>query len=115
MKNGADVLEEIRKAVEGNGIEYGLFVSGCGKIRDVELVSSEPKGGMSRTKFAGECDLNAISGKVQKRRGSLDLNVRVSVCGRGFTPRAGQLVGGKAAEVLEIGIRNVDLNKIIGA
>ena len=114
LNNGADIMQGIEKFANENEIEYGLFASGNGKIKDFELVLSEPKVGISKAKFNGEAELRAVSGKVQKSKGGkVNINLRVSVASTGYAPKTGGLVNGKASGALEIGIKKVDLKKII--
>lgn len=115
LSDGADILEGIKKLAKEKEIGYGLFVSGFGKIKEFELLSSGSQGSIERMKSREESQVNAVSGKIQKKGGSFDVLLRVSVTKTGFTPKGGQLIQGKAAISLEIGIRKVDLKKIIEA
>lgn len=116
LTDGSDIFAEVEKLVKDNDIGYGMFVSGCGRLKQFELISHEQKGGLSRMKFENDFELDAISGKVQKTKaGNVTANIRVSITRTGFTPKAGQLITGKAAKGLELGIRKVDLKKIIEA
>jgi len=116
LSDDADIVTELEKLAKENSVEYGMLLSGCGKIKEFELISHEQKGGVGRTKFEKEFEVNAISGKIQiHKSGKIDSNIRISVTSTGFTPKAGQLVKGKAAGQLEIGIRKIDFKKIIEA
>ena len=115
LNDGKDIIEELKKIATEENIEYGLFVSASGAIKDFELVSTEPKGGMSRTAFKQTYEINSISGKVVCFKGKCEINIRVSVSDTGFTSQAGQLMNGKASGMLEIGIRKVNMKNIIGA
>ena len=115
LSNGADVLTELKKLGEEKQIDYGLIVSGTGSLKDMELISNEPKGGIASLRFDSPVEMHAISGKIQTRKGVVTVDVRVSVTGTGFTPKAGQLVHALASGSLEIGVRKVDLGKIIEA
>lgn len=115
LNDSADIIEGIEKLAKEQEIDYGMFISASGKIKNFELVSNEPKSGLSKNRFDSEFGLQAISGKIQRNRdGKVSSNIRVSVTSRSsYTPQAGQLLSGKASGVLEIGIRKVDLKKII--
>lgn len=116
LGDGSDVIEGLERLAEEKEIDYGLLVSGCGRIRDFELVLHEPGGGVNRMKFEGEFELNAISGKIKaEKSGKINVNVKVLVASTGFTPKAGQLVSGNAAGMLEIGVRKVGFEGIIEA
>lgn len=116
LGEGADIFAGLEKLARENNIDYGLLVSGCGKIKGFELISHEQKGGIGRMKFENEFELNAISGKIQKTKaGTVTTNIRVSVTSTGFTPKAGQLISGKASKNLELGVRKIDFRKIIEA
>jgi len=116
LGDGSDLFEGLEKLVKENRIEYGMLVSGWGKLKEFELITHETKGGVNKASFDSAFELNAISGKVLlSRSGKFDASIRVSVSSTGFTPKAGQLVKGKAASSLEIGIRKIDFGKIIEA
>lgn len=108
-----DILKGIEKIASENNIEYGLFISAIGTIKDFELVSIEPKCGIARNKFKGEHEVNAVSGKLEKAGEKIRIHLRVSVGSKSFGTNSGQLLNGKAGRILEIGIRKVNLNKII--
>ena len=116
LSDGSDIMAGLHKLAEEKEIEYGLLVSGCGKIKEFELLSTGPQGSIDKMKSKEEFQVNAVSGKVQKTAsGKFNTLVRVSITKTGFTPKGGQLIGGKAAGTLEIGVRKVDLKKIIEA
>jgi len=115
LNEGKDIIEEIKRVAEEEKIEYGMLVSASGSIKEFELVSTEPRGGMSRTAFKQSYEINSISGKVMCSKGKCDVNIRVSVSDTGFTSQAGQLIKGRASGMLEIGIRKVNMKNIIGA
>ena len=116
LGNGSDVIAGLARLAEKKEIGYGLLVSGCGRIRDFELVLHEPGGGVNKMKIEGAFDLNAISGKIRlEKSGKVGVNVKVLVASTGFTPKAGQLVSGKVAGMLEIGVRKVGFEGIIEA
>ena len=116
LSDGADIIAEIEKLVKENSVNYGMLVSGCGKIKEFELISHKQKGGVDKIRFEKEFEVNAISGKIQMgESGKINSNIRVSVTSTGFTQKAGQLIKGKAAGQLEIGIRKIDFGKIIEA
>ena len=116
LGDGSDIIGGVARLAEEKEIEYGLLVSGCGRIREFELVLHEPGGSMNKMKFEGEFELNAISGKIRREKsGKIDMNLKVLVASTGFTPKAGQLVSGKVAGMLEIGVRKVGFEGIIEA
>ncbi|MFA5764148.1 MAG: DUF296 domain-containing protein [archaeon] len=115
LTDGMNVLEELNKFVQSESIEYGLLVSASGSIKDFELVSTEPKGGMSRNLFRQSYEINSISGKVMFKNNKAEFNIRVSVSDTGFTSQAGQLIKGSVSGMLELGIRKVNTKNIIGA
>lgn len=116
LDDGSDVIRELEKFVRENEMEYCLLVSGSGKIKEFELILHEPNGGLNRARFENEFELNALSGKIQKAKdGKINTNIKVSVTSTGVTPKAGQMVSGKAAGVLEISVRKVGFGGIIEA
>ncbi len=116
LNDGSDIIPALEKLAKDKAINYGFIESGCGKLKDFEIISHEQKGSVNRTLFKQQFELDAISGKIQRTKESgFTIIVRVSVSSTGFTPKAGQLISGKAAGCLELGIRKVDLKKIIEA
>ena len=116
LDDNSDVIGELEKFVRENEMEYCLLVSGSGKIKEFELILHEPKDGLNKARFENGFELNAISGKIQKAKdGKINTNIKVSVTSTGFTPKAGQLVSGKASGMLEISVRKVGFGGIIEA
>ncbi len=116
LNDGYEVIGELEKFVRENEMEYGLLVSGSGKIKEFELILHEPNGGLNRARFENEFELNALSGKIQKAKdGKINTNIKVSITSTGVTPKAGQLVSGTADGILKIGIRKVGFGGIIEA
>jgi predicted DNA-binding protein with PD1-like motif len=116
LGEGADIMDGLQKIADEKGIDYGFLVSCSGRIQEFELLSSSSGGGVDKMKFMNPFEVNAISGKVQRQKGNkLFAHIRVSVTSTGFTPLAGQLISGKAAGNFEIGIRKIDMKKIIEA
>jgi predicted DNA-binding protein with PD1-like motif len=115
LTDGMNVVEELKKFIQSESIEYGLLVSASGSIKDFELVSTEPKGGMSRNLFRQSYEINSISGKVTFVNNRAEFNIRISVSDTGFTSQAGQLIKGSVSGLLELGIRKVNTKNIIGA
>ena len=115
LSDGSDVMEGLEELVMEKDVKYGMLVSASGSIKSFELVSTQSRGGMEKQKFEGPCDVNSISGKLQLDKGKPLLNVRVSVTSTGFTQYTGQLLKAVASGSLEIGVRKVDMGKIIEA
>ncbi len=115
LVDGEDIILGLKKLAEEKSIDYGFLVSASGSIKDFELVSIESRGGMSRNLFREECDVVSVSGKIGKVDGKPEINMRVSISSTGFTSNSGQLLKGKAAGTLEIGVRKVNMKNIIGA
>jgi len=116
LNENADVIEELKKFVTEQNISYGLFVSASGKIKECELISIEPKCGMAKNLFKGEYEVNAVSGKIEKnKKNEVVIHLRVSISSNDFSSKAGELTKGKSGRILEIGIRKIELNKIINA
>jgi len=116
LKENTNIFEELEKLAKEQGITYGLIVSGFGKIKKFDLVATTPGKGINRTFFEKAFEVNAMSGKISiDSRGKFSAYLRISATSTGFTPMGGQLMGGVAAEKLEIGIRKIDTKKIIEA
>ncbi|PIN99276.1 MAG: hypothetical protein COT90_00395 [Candidatus Diapherotrites archaeon CG10_big_fil_rev_8_21_14_0_10_31_34] len=116
LNENADVIEELKKFVTEQNISYGLFVSASGKIKECELISIEPKCGIAKNLFKGEYEVNAVSGKIEKnKKNEVVIHLRVSISSNDFSSKAGELTKGKSGRILEIGIRKIELNKIINA
>lgn len=114
LNENSNILEELKKFALEKDIEYGLFVSASGKIRDCVLVSIEPKCGVSKNIFKGEYEVHAVSGKIEKnKKNEVSIHLRVSISSNDFSIKAGELTEGKTGKFIEIGIRKVDLKKII--
>jgi len=116
LSDNADIIAELEKLAREKEISYGLFVDAVGKLKSFELIGNGPKGSIEKLKSDESFQVNAVSGKIQKApNGKPSIYMRISITKSGFTPRAGQLISGKASESLEIGVRKVDIKKIIGA
>ena len=116
LKDGSDIIEGLQNLAKEQDIGYGFLVSACGKIKEFELVSNGPRGSIEKMSAKEEFQVNAISGKIQKSNaGNFTTLIRVSITKTGFTPQGGQLIKGKASGTLEIGVRKVDLKKMIVA
>lgn len=116
LSDGSDIIGGLQKLAEDNQIDYGMLVSACGRIKDFELVSSGPQGRMETMRSKDDFRVTAASGKIQKLSGGkLDIVVRATITRTGFTPKGGHLIRGKAAGTLELGVRKIDLKKIIMA
>lgn len=114
LKDNVDIMPELEKFVKEKDIVYGLIISGFGKMKEFILVSSTIKRGLDQTRYAGTFEVDAMSGKVLKNKtGKCTLDVKVLLSSTGFTTKAGQLINGKAAGMLEIGIKKMDLKRII--
>jgi len=116
LTDGSDILAALEKFAKENSIGYGTFVSGCGKLKNFELISNERSAGLGKMKSDKEFELEAVSGKMQiDKNGKVTTNIRVSITSSGFTPKAGQLISGKASKGLEISIRKMGSKKMIEA
>jgi predicted DNA-binding protein with PD1-like motif len=112
LVDGQDVMAEIKKFAEENNIEYGLFVSAKGGIRDLDLIAAKSE---SRQKMGQSFEVSGISGKIQKVRGKYEITVRLSGSTTGFTSLSGKLIDGTVSRTLDIVIRKVNIGKIIEA
>ena len=116
LSDGSDIFAALEKFAKENNIGYGTFVSGCGKLKNFELISNERSAGLGQLKSDKEFELEAVSGKMQTdKNGKVTINMRVSITSSGFTPKAGQLIKGKASKGLEICIRKMGSKKMIEA
>lgn len=114
LEDGADVIAGLEKLARENNIDYGLLISACGKIKEFELLSNTSKKSVDSLKVEAAFDVQAISGKIENnKKNGLQTHVRVSIVNTGFTAKSGQLIRAKAAGNLEIGVRKVDMGKII--
>ncbi len=113
MKDGADIIEEITKLADKQGIDYGLFISASGSLRKFELVGSV---GEDKKFFKDSFDVDGISGRFQKKsKTAYDMNLRIALSTDSFTSKSGRLTKGIVSGKLEIGIRKIDMKKIIEA
>ncbi|MDD3159892.1 MAG: DUF296 domain-containing protein [Candidatus ainarchaeum sp.] len=112
LVDGQDVMTEIQKFVEENNIDYGLFVSAKGAMKDLDLILAKNE---SRQKMGQVFEISEISGKIQKVRGKYEINIRLSGSTTGFTSLSGKLINGKVSRALDIVIRKVNIGKIIEA
>ena len=114
LTDGSDIMTELGKLAKEKEISYGFIVSGCGKIKDFEIVSHGRSATINTFRSETPYELDAISGKIEmNKKNGLNITVRVTVSSTGFTAKVGQLVNGKASGALEIEIRKVDLKKMI--
>ena len=113
LKDGTEVMEELLKLAKKESIDYGLLISVSGSMKNFELIANT---GENKQKFKETSEVDSISGKIQKMGAdSYDMNVRVSLSSSGFSSKSGKLLKGYASDKLEIGIRKVNLKKIIEA
>ena len=115
LSDGENVIEELTKVAEKHKIEYGLYTSVSGKIKNFDLLSMQDRGKVNRDHFGDAAALNSISGKIQKTKDGYVNDINISVVKSGFSTIAGKLVKGFVAESLEVGIRSIAMNKIIEA
>ncbi|MFH1224961.1 MAG: PPC domain-containing DNA-binding protein [Candidatus Diapherotrites archaeon] len=115
INDGTDIFERLNKLAKDKDIEYGMILNGCGAVREFELISSGPKASMEKLRSKDAFQINAMSGKIQKKSGEYDVTVRASITKSGFTPRSGQLTYGRASGTLEVGVRKIAVRKIIEA
>jgi predicted DNA-binding protein with PD1-like motif len=113
ISNNEDIFDSIKNFVIENNIKSGFFVSVKGYIKDFEIMVNERHGLLNNQKNNGIFDVNNVSGKIQWINGKVDVGMRVSVSSTGFTTCSGQLVKGRAANFLELEIKNMDSSKMI--
>ena len=106
-------MTELLNLAKKESIDYGLLLSVSGAMKDLELIANT---GENKQKFKESCDVDSISGKIQKiGDGKYDMNVRVALSDNGFSSKSGKLLKGYSSGKLEIGIRKVNVKKIIEA
>src|SRR3989338_7947212 len=115
LKDGMEVMEELRKFAEQETIKYGVILGAVGKLKDFELVAFRERGVVEKKHLKEPHELNSASGKVQWHGGKYTVHMNVAVGERSFKSTNGQLMHGKAGSDLEISVRKVDLGKIIEA
>lgn len=115
LEDGEDVVKSIAKFARQEKINYGMIISGKGAIREFEVISHGSRGAMEKFSNPREFEVNAISGKIEKRDGAMEVKVKVLMSSSGFTPLSGELLKGKTAGRLEIGITKIDMKKMITA
>ena len=113
--DGEDVMETVKEFCEKNSVAYGDFVSASGKIADFEISAFSGSGSIENKTSSTPHDVVAISGKIQMARGAYQINLKMALARSGLNAIQGMLLKGNASGNLEIGIRNVDLKKIIEA
>ena len=114
LGNNSDIIAELHKFAEEQGIDYGFIESGMGRIKDFELILHGPRASVSRLDTKDVFEINSISGNMQKAKGGmLQLSLKAAVSRTGFTSKIGQLIRAKAAGTVEISVRKVNLKKII--
>lgn len=116
LKDGADIIEELKNFARAENIDYGVLNSASGSLKGVDLVSSGSRGGFLRKETNDSFEVNSISGKISKKSsGEVEINIRVSLTSTGFTAYSGQLIKGKVSGALDITIRKIDTKSIIWA
>ncbi|MEK6958056.1 MAG: DUF296 domain-containing protein [archaeon] len=114
LEDNEDIMKSLGAFFAENGITYGFFVSGSGTMKDVELVYTEPNHGISKNLFREEMRIKAVSGQIERGKdGEINYQLNVSVIGDASGSKAGQLVSGKAARTMKIGVRKVDIKKMM--
>jgi len=115
FSDGEDVVGGILNFAKEKEIEYGEIVSGRGKIRDFELVSTGQKRALDRLFYAESFSISAISGKLHSIKGEMTHSINVSITKSGYNATKGQLLKATADGPVELTIRKVNLGKIIEA
>ena len=115
LKDGMDIIGELKKFAEKEEIKYGVLLGAVGKIKDFELVAFRERGVVEKRQLKEPHELNSISGKVQWLGGKYGAHLNIAVGEKSFKAVNGQLMHGQAAGDLEISIRKVNLGKIIEA
>ena len=116
LRDGEDIGKELDDFTEKHNITYGFVVSGRGSVKDFEIISHGSRGTIERINHKAEFEVNAMSGKVERTSDkSLSSRINVLISSSGFTPLSGELIKGKAAGRLEIGLKRVDMKKMIEA
>ena len=115
LGNGENIIEELTKVAEKQKIEYGLYTSISGKIKNFDLLSMQDRGKVNRDHIPDAHQVSSISGKIQKTKNGYVNDINISIVKSGFSTIAGKLVKGFVAEGLEVEIRSIAMNKIIEA
>ena len=115
LSDGEDLIQNILDLVKEKQIEYGEIISGRGKIREFELVSTGQKRSLDKSFFSESFGISAIAGKIKMSKGEILHTINVSVSKSGYNATKGQLMRATVDGDFEITIRKVNLGKIIEA
>ncbi|MDO8538721.1 MAG: DNA-binding protein [archaeon] len=115
LSDGEELIQNILELVKEKQITYGEIISGRGKIREFELVSTGQKRSLDKSFFSESFGISAITGKVRMSKGEIFHTINVSVSKSGYNATKGQLMRGIVDGELEITVRKVNLAKIIEA
>ncbi|MEK6959478.1 MAG: DUF296 domain-containing protein [archaeon] len=115
VQDGEDIFNAIEDFTKQNDIGYGMVVSAKGAMKKFNLIGHGRKGTIDNVSNTAEFEVDAMSGKIQKKGDKVTVKMNALVSSSGFTPLSGELISGKASGKLVIGIKKIDLKKMIEA
>ncbi|MCX6800895.1 MAG: DUF296 domain-containing protein [Candidatus Diapherotrites archaeon] len=113
LDDGEDICKCLDAFTKENDIKYGLIVSSNGGMRDFEVSSHGKIGSVTNHARDRRFKLETANGTVERKGKELIIKMNVLASAADGSILSGELVKGRADGFLEIGIRKIDLKKII--
>ena len=110
----SNVMQELDELIKEQNLNYAFIVGARGRLKDVHIVAHGMGASISRVELPGPCEIMTANGKIEKVKGTYDVNIRVILKGSdGNKAGDGQLAEAKAFDDVEFDIRRVYTKKII--
>jgi len=113
VEAGEDVIQKIVELMGKEKTTEIVFTKATGKLRDPEIVTHGKQGSVNTEKLKGDYEINAISGSIERKKETINHQINVAVTQTGVNAKIGKLIKAKAGRELEIGLRRIDLSKMI--
>jgi predicted DNA-binding protein with PD1-like motif len=102
--DGDDLIGELQRAIEEEGISSGIILGGVGMVRNVALSFYKGRGEYETIPLAEEAELCSLNGNVSTLEGDLVVHAHAVVGKRGGTAFAGHLSSGTVHMTAEVAV-----------
>lgn len=113
LDDGEDICKSLDTFTKENDIKYGFIEAARGAMRDFEVSSHGKIGSVTNFSRDDRFRVESANGTVERRGNRLIIKLNVLASSPDGSRLSGELMKGCADGFLEIGIRKVDLKKII--
>jgi predicted DNA-binding protein with PD1-like motif len=104
FSDGEDLLKEMERALEEEGISSGIILGGVGMVRNAGLSFYKGRGQYETVPITGETELCSLNGNVSTLDGKIVIHAHAVVGTQGGAARAGHLSSGKVNMTAEIAV-----------